>query len=91
VFRLLLAGSYKFSYKGVAEGFSWAGPRWQGGQGGKEGRTYIYRYPLLSYFQLFYVHQFAARNNSFVGWEDGHGEGIASGSEYEDIQHAFVG
>jgi hypothetical protein len=29
---LLLAGSYRFSYTEVAEGFSWAGPRWQGGK-----------------------------------------------------------
>jgi hypothetical protein len=84
-------------------------------QGGEEGRTYIYRCPVLRCFQLFYVHQVAARNDSFIAWEymgvvkESHQAvnaktsrmpssagkmgvvKVASGSECEDIQLAFVG
>jgi hypothetical protein len=34
------ASSWRFSYTEVAEGFSWAGPRWRGG---KQGRACLYR------------------------------------------------
>ena len=43
-FWLRFASSQRFSYTEVAEGISWACPRWQGG---KQGRTCTFRCPFF--------------------------------------------